>query len=273
VRVESEAETADAVRLHFSVIDTGVGIAPEKRQLIFQAFEQADTSTTRIYGGTGLGLSISSKLVEMMNGRIWVESELGRGSEFHFTAQFDLPKSNAMPATGDRKSNATARRQAATAVSDPQNPLNALGKLQILLAEDNLVNQRVIAGLLEKRGHALTIANNGREAFEAAERNRFDVILMDVQMPEVSGLEATVAIRQWEQRLGIHTPIIALTALAMKGDEETCLAAGMDGYLTKPIQPRELLSAIANVLLTANAVPVSGAPLDKQPQGIAAASV
>jgi signal transduction histidine kinase/DNA-binding response OmpR family regulator len=375
VHVGMEAETADEACLHFAVSDTGVGIPPERQQLIFEAFTQADTSTTRKYGGTGLGLTISSRLVELMGGRIWVESAVGQGSTFHFTARFALAKEPAVrPLRAPPASlhdlpvlvvddNATNRRilhemlshwgmrplavdggQAAlaaleqarsagepfplvlldghmpemdgfdlaeriqqgpgrtrttvvmltsagrpediarcrqlgitaylmkpikqselfdtvvTALSGPLRPPQAAAicpqpvpsagerPLRVLLAEDNAVNQKLAVRLLEKQGHMVAVANNGQEALAALERQPFDLVLMDVEMPEMDGLEATAAIRRKEQGTGRHIPILAMTAHAMKGDQERCLAAGMDGYLSKPIQVKELFATIAGLL-------------------------
>jgi TMAO reductase system sensor TorS len=218
------------VLLHFTVEDTGIGIPPEKLKTIFEPFVQADTSTTRKYGGTGLGLSISSRLVEAMSGRMWVESQLGQGSQFHFTALLGV---------GD-----------AGAESAVQPPFQDLARppvtgLQILLAEDNLVNQRVARGILDKAGHHVTLASTGKEALDAVAARSFDVILMDLQMPEMGGLEATAILRKRERTSGQHIPILAMTAHAMSGDRERCLAAGMDGYISKPIHAAELIQLVA----------------------------
>jgi PAS domain S-box-containing protein len=360
--------------LHFEVRDTGIGVPPSKREYIFDPFAQADGSTTRKYGGTGLGLAIARRLVETMGGRMWVESELGKGSTFHFTARFDLqqgPVSKALPVEADSMrgmavlvvdDNATNRRileetlthwqmrptltdggpaalealaQAARAgepfplvlidVHMPdmdgytlaerirQNPelagatlmllssggqpgdsqrrrelgvaasltkpvkqadlwkaiMQALGmplppdesedtrplerggrgrRLRILLAEDNLVNQKLAVRLLEKRGHKVVLANNGREALTELENRPFDVVLMDVQMPEMDGYEATTAIRRQEQLTGGHVPIIAMTAYAMKGDRERCLEAGMDSYISKPVRAQELFDSVEGLV-------------------------
>ncbi len=375
VRVELESHLEDAVGLHFEVIDTGIGIPAEKQRLIFEAFAQADTSSTRKYGGTGLGLTISMQLVEMMHGRMWVESEAGKGSVFHFTAPFPLGKTTTPPQPTDLISlsdipvlvvddNSTNRRilddllarwhmkpalaeggdralelmRQARDRSEPfpliltdahmpgmdgftlvehirQDPtlagatimmltsggqrgdaarcrelgvaayltkpirqselreaiLTVLGaksaaatdrslltrhtlrerrrNLRVLLVEDNAVNQRLAIRLLEKRGHSVAVAGNGREALDLLEKANFrgfHLVLMDVQMPEMDGLAATAAIREREKSTGTHLPIIAMTARAMKGDRERCLAAGMDGYLAKPIQGEDLLDAIEN---------------------------
>jgi two-component system, sensor histidine kinase and response regulator len=370
VKVHTESRDDRNCILHFTVFDTGIGIAKEKLELIFAPFSQADSSTTRKYGGTGLGLTISTRLVEMMGGKIWVESEEGRGSQFHFTARLGATATTenkvgtVAPAEILRgvkvlvvDDNRTNRRilegmlgrwemrttaveggkealEQLSAARDAKEPygliltdmhmpkmdgftlvenirhrpelatatimmLTSAGHrgdaarclelgvsayllkpirqselreaiarvlgareeegaiplvtrfslhdardpsayLHVLLAEDNAVNQRLAVRLLEKRGHSVAVASNGREALVALEKEKFDLIFMDVQMPEMDGLEATVAIREKEKSTGVHLPIIALTAHAMKGDREQCLTAGMDGYLTKPIRPQEL---------------------------------
>jgi CheY-like chemotaxis protein len=356
--------------LHFFVRDTGIGISPEQQAKLFQAFSQADSSTTRKYGGTGLGLAISARLIELMGGRIWLESEVGCGSVFHFTIPFGLARAvppereapdvvqellvlivddNAtnrlilvemlrrwgmrptavasgaaalaaldqaqaagepfglvlldamMPemdgftlaeriqkdrgrvepilmmlsSAGQRDDAARCRalgvkayltkpvRQAtlldailtalspataprATAESPKSQP--AARRLRILLAEDNAVNQRLAVALLERRGHQVVVAANGREALAMIERDRFDAVLMDVQMPEMDGYEATAAIRAREAGSGSRLPIIAMTAHVMKGDREHCLAVGMDGYIAKPLRPDDLFNALEGVL-------------------------
>jgi two-component system sensor histidine kinase/response regulator len=359
--------------LHFTVRDTGIGVPEDKREIIFDPFTQADGSTTRQYGGTGLGLAIARRLVEMMGGRIWVESEAGKGSAFHFTAQLevqDTPATRPIPIEAASiqgmsvlvvDDNATNRRileeilshwqmkpaladnasqalelllQAARsgepiplALLDVQMPgtdgymlaerirqqpeiagttllvltssaqsgenarrqelginsylskpikqadlwkaiMQALGmplasearvepsgeqpqpqarQLRVLLAEDNLVNQKLAVRLLERRGHQVTVANNGREALDLLKQQAFDVVLMDVQMPEMDGYAATMQIRQEEQRTGAHIPILAMTAYAMKGDRERCLAVGMDGYISKPVRAKELFESIEGI--------------------------
>jgi two-component system, sensor histidine kinase and response regulator len=375
LRVEMQSESGDEAALHFSVTDTGIGIPLDKQRSIFEAFTQADSSTTRRFGGTGLGLAITSRLVNMMGGRIWVESEPGRGSAFHFTAAFSLQKiAQRRPEPVDLKmlpglsalvvdDNHTNRRileealngwhmkpvladgapqaleilegaraQGITfplALLDAQMPemdgfalakkikedprfastivimLTSAGLrgdaarckelgvhaylpkpikqsellqcikqslgwqdqaaeraplvtthslregrsgLQILLAEDNAVNQMLAVRLLERRGHAVVVVGTGKAALEALARQAFDLILMDVQMPEMDGLEATVLIREGENETGKHIPIVAMTANAMVGDRERCLAAGMDGYVSKPIQIEELFEAIESAI-------------------------
>ena len=369
LKVDVEATDGEHRLLHFTVSDTGIGIPAEKQKLIFDPFSQADASTTRKYGGTGLGLTISTRLVNVMGGRIWVESEVGTGTQFHFTARFKSSEKKAEMGTtappeilrnvevlvvDDNRTNrrilegmlkrwemqpvsveggaqalaelARARESGAsyrlvlTDMHMPdmdgftliekirQNPklstatimmLTSAGHrgdgercktwgvaayllkpvrqselreaiarvlgareqagaiplitsyslqdsrdpahvLSVLLAEDNLVNQRLATRLLEKRGHRVTLAANGREALAAIKKQAYDLVLMDVQMPEMDGLEATIMLRQGEKGSERHQPVIALTAHAMKGDQERCLAAGMDGYLTKPIRPQEI---------------------------------
>jgi len=387
--VESRAE--DGVWIHFSVRDTGIGISPDKLEMVFEAFTQADTSTTRQYGGTGLGLPISRRLVELMGGKLWAESEPGKGTTFHFQVPFDISKSPKKKAAPPRAvnlvdlpvlvvdDNATNRRileelltkwgmrpvpadsgflaldllQKANAAGHPfplvlldlhmpmmdgfevaqrvkearnlsgatimmlssatrpgdvtrckkagvaayltkpirrgellEAILSVLGKgpsedgeirlpsrpsvnerrsgVRILLAEDNPVNQTVAMRLLSKHGHRVVLAASGREALGALEKDPvdgFDLVLMDVQMPDMDGFEATAAIREQERETKAHIPIVAMTAHAMKGDRERCLEAGMDAYIAKPVRAKELLDLIEQ--LTGS--PASPAPVAPRP--------
>jgi CheY-like chemotaxis protein len=242
VRIELETQTSDAVCLHFTVQDTGIGIPAAKQRLIFEPFTQADGSTTRHYGGTGLGLAISSQLVHLMGGRIWVDSEVGKGSVFHFTARFAVqPVRAAVPAPVEPATSAVER----TPLVSQQTPAESPQCFHILLAEDNVVNQRLAVRILEKEGHTVIVAPHGEAVLAALKQETFDLVLMDVQMPIMGGFETTAAIRAQERATGAHIPIIAMTAHAMKGDREKCLAAGMDDYLAKPIKAEELYAAIA----------------------------
>jgi PAS domain S-box-containing protein len=373
LHVQAQPRRNGDVQLQFSVADTGIGIPLDKQAIIFEAFSQADSSTTRRYGGTGLGLAISAQLVELMGGKISVESQPGQGSTFHFTARFevqqpgmekppsrwrtltDLPvlivDDNATnrrileevftnwrmrPIAVEGGASALATLEKSLSADQPfavvlldghmpdmdgfavaerisQDPrytgvklvmltsagqpedvarcrklgisayltkpikqselfdviVSAIGqsvgegpcapqqrkgsrparrRLQVLVAEDNPVNQLVATRVFEKLGHQVTIVSNGREALAAVQAGKFDLIAMDVQMPEMDGLDATSAIRALEKTVGTHIPIIAMTAHAMKGDRERCLAAGMDGYTSKPIRIRDLEQAIAQLI-------------------------
>ncbi len=357
------------VTLHFMVGDTGMGIPEERRSAIFEMFEQADNSMTRRYGGAGLGLAIASRLAGLMQGRIWVQSEVGRGSEFHFTARLGLAEPEVVQAIPPEPSrlhgvrvlavddNATNRRlleeilrgwrmvpasagsarQALALIArareagepydlvltdahmpdvdgftlveeirrDPslgstvvmmltsgdrpedmarcdqlgiaayllkpikqselleaielalgitvtaskrppsdQRQRRRVGPLHILLVEDSLINQKLAVALLESEGHRVTVAHNGRQAIDALDNGGFDLVVMDVQMPEMDGLEATARIRAKQRQTASHTPILAMTAYALKGDRQRCLEAGMDGYIAKPIRADELFDAI-----------------------------
>jgi two-component system sensor histidine kinase/response regulator len=374
VRLGLESATENVLMLHCSVADTGSGIPPEKQSMVFDSFAQADMSSTREHGGTGLGLAISSRIASLMGGRIWLESQVGRGSTFHFTFRVERASEHAVPGqprpvelSGVRTlvvdDNATNRRilsgfltrweavpvavdggpaalieldraliagrpfplilldaqmpemdgftlaeqifarpglQTATVMMlssagqrgdaarcrklgisayltkpiRPSELLQAIGiavqgrvepqgahlvtrhsvrtstsddgsTLKILVAEDNPVNQQLAVRLLQKRGHTVVVAQDGQEALQALEQDRFDLVLMDVQMPKMGGLEATALIRDRERGTGKRIPIVAMTARAMKGDREACLAAGMDGYVAKPISPQSLFDQIA----------------------------
>jgi PAS domain S-box-containing protein len=257
----------DEANLEFAVRDTGIGIPPSGQNRLFQPFSQADPSMTRRFGGTGLGLAISKSLVEMMGGSIRVESELGKGSTFYITLRLPLSKEPPFDF------------EAPVAI-----PKAACAKLRILLVEDNPANQKLVTYILQDRGHIVEIAGDGQEAIYLTEQNRYDVILMDVQMPGLNGLEATAAIRKREAEMGTETekgtgsicaptnaarrcppqgrsgklilspfprrvPIIAMTAHAMRGDRDRCLAAGMDGYLSKPVNAIEMIGLVESLAL------------------------
>jgi signal transduction histidine kinase/ActR/RegA family two-component response regulator len=212
--------TTDFIELCFTVEDTGVGIPKEKQACIFEAYSQADVSVARRFGGTGLGLSICSQLVQLMGGRIEVESAPGAGSKFTFTGRFGIPVD--------------------TPSHVEQSPDVSVPPLRILLAEDNLVNQTVAARLLERQGHSVKVVANGRQAIEAVAEEQFDLVLMDNQMPECSGMEATRAIRT----MGSEVAIVGLSADATSGDRERFMAAGMNGHLAKPFCAEELYAVI-----------------------------
>ena len=223
--------SGDNLVLQFSVSDTGIGIPSDKLDRLFKSFSQVDGSYTRKFGGTGLGLAISKQLAEMMGGRMWVETQEGKGSIFYFTIPCQL-------------GNKIDRNSETPKILKTQYALN------ILLAEDDPINQKVISRMLKEKGHAVVTANNGLEAVSLFEEGQYDLVLMDIQMPEMDGLEATRKIREKEN--GLHTPIIALTAYALQGDRERFLSLGMDEYLSKPINIDELyylldrVSAIKN---------------------------
>jgi signal transduction histidine kinase/ActR/RegA family two-component response regulator len=232
LRVTRDAVIADdVVVLHFSVWDTGVGIPHDRLESIFEPFTQADGSTTRTYGGTGLGLTISAQLVKLMGGRLWVESEVGRGSTFHFMAHFLLVQAvDALVAPGGLSPARASRRTG-----------------RVLVVDDNKVNQLIAKRLLEKSGNTAIVADNGRQALAILDdvaAAGFDCVLMDVQMPEMDGFQCTALIRERERTTGLHLPIIAMTAHAMKEDEIRCLAAGMDGYVSKPLDPVRFLDVL-----------------------------
>ncbi len=233
VNVEARPRASGMLQLHISVRDTGVGIQANRIDHIFESFSQADASTTRKFGGTGLGLSITKHLVELMDGRIWVESEVNVGSTFHITIQTRLP-------LGDEAMVLDKRSQREAMVD--RNLAQRL-PLRILVADDNVINQKVAHLLLENMGYRADLAADGLEVLAAVRRQTYDVILMDVQMPELDGLETTGRIHQ-EIAPELRPKIIAVTAGAMRGDREKCIAAGMDDYVSKPVQADELQAAL-----------------------------
>ena len=237
------ADVDERCDVEFAVTDTGIGIPLEKQQLIFEAFSQVDGSTTRQFGGTGLGLTICRRLVILMQGDLQVSSEPGKGSTFRFSVplRHSAPQTLAESTLSERIDQAPVLALAARTA-----PQEATGNgLRILLAEDNPVNQRLALRLLEKMGHRITLVDNGVSALERVMQGGLDLVLMDVQMPELDGLSATRRIRQWEQANGGHVPIIAMTARAMQGDRERCLEAGMDDYLSKPIDSERLRQLVS----------------------------
>src|ERR1019366_2770344 len=314
--VGTDVSDDESVLLHFVIADTGIGIPRVMHKIIFEAFVQADGATTRRFGGTGLGLAISTHLVEKMGGRIWVESEEGSGSRFHFTARLGRvqaaewlgPAAESSPVLVTKPLQQSGWRQTIMGASGAQsrdtdnlhpaaqrlvetrkgirilvaedNPVNRLlavrllekqghkvqtaadnwhpaaqrlvetrKGIRILVAEDNPVNRLLAVRLLEKQGHKVQTAADGLEALREVEKQDFELVLMDVQMPEMDGVEATKAIRQREKQTRKHVSIVAVTAHAMAADREICLAAGMDGYISKPINKEELLSTIERLIL------------------------
>ncbi|MDR2353774.1 MAG: PAS domain-containing protein [Deltaproteobacteria bacterium] len=233
ISVTTRELTLEQVLLCFEVKDTGIGLTQEQLKGLFTPFTQADTSTTRKYGGTGLGLTISKRLVEMMGGEIWCESEPGKGSIFGFTGRFKLNTAK-LDATGPNVRRKTSEEE--------KDLLKSLAGASILLAEDNEVNQLVASRILDKAGFVVKIANNGLEAVEMVQKERFDLILMDIQMPEMDGLTATKTIRALPGYSDL--PIIAMTAHAMSGDRELSLASGMNDHVNKPINLQELYQAL-----------------------------
>jgi PAS domain S-box-containing protein len=249
VRVQASAQSTDSgdVELMVRVRDTGIGIPAEKRELIFEAFSQADTSTTRKYGGTGLGLTICASLAALMGGRIWLENDVGQGSCFCFTVQvLNAPTEPVAVPEPEHESDSTVHR------------------LSILLAEDNPLNQRLAILLLERWGHEVVLAQDGIEAVTLFGQRPFDLVLMDMQMPEMDGLEATRAIREAEAG-GRRTPIIAMTANAMNDDRELCLAAGMDAFLSKPFEAVRFKAMVDHMAVGGR--PTEGVGIQTSPVG------
>ena len=241
IRVGAESEDARAATLEFTVADTGIGIPEDRADALFSPFVQADQSTTRKYGGTGLGLAISRQLVEAMGGRIGFESAEGRGSTFRFTAKFEKREAGQAPErTAGPEASAASSRQSRFSRELEARPA------RILLAEDNLVNQQVVLASLGSLGYAADSVVNGADAIEALRRTDYDLVLMDCEMPEVDGYEATRRIRDpGTGALNPRVPIVAVTANAISGDRERCLRCGMDDYLSKPMELEELALVLA----------------------------
>jgi CheY-like chemotaxis protein len=232
VRVYPEPVADAAEAWHFEVSDTGIGIPLAKQALIFEAFSQADASTTREFGGTGLGLTISSRLVHLMGGRMWVQSEPGCGSTFHFTVQLEV--------AANPVEIAVQTGNLAVADEGPDTPLRSL---RILLVEDHPVNQMLARTLLERKGHCVTVAENGQKAVDMFPQAPWDLVLMDLQMPVMGGIEAAKLIRAQEPA-GTRVPIIAVTANAMESDREATELAGMDAHLAKPFNMASLSAVL-----------------------------
>jgi CheY-like chemotaxis protein len=227
ISVDVGPSEGDPELLLFEVSDTGIGIEPEKQREVFNPFSQADGALTRKFGGTGLGLTISARLVKLMGGELEVESHVGAGSRFHFALRLPPAK---MP-DGESRPKAAA----------PE----SLPPLRVLLAEDNLTNCRLVEAILRRQGHSVCVSHDGREAFDAFRTERFNLVLMDMQMPNVDGLEATRMIRRWESENRVpRVPVMALTANVMPSDRAACLDSGMDGHLGKPLRIEELLCTI-----------------------------
>ncbi len=234
--VESQWESEEDVSLHLSVSDTGIGMPKETLQRIFDAFTQADSSITREYGGTGLGLTISARLVELMRGRIWVQSHEGNGSMFHVSLPFQK--------TDEHNVRSTAGSNGIVSYPEASQPCRALN---ILVADDNQANRALAKKILEKRGHQVAVVTNGSEALDYYQAHNLDAAILDIQMPELDGFSVTAAIRREESTKQTHLPLIAMTAHAMPGDRERCLRAGLDAYLSKPINARELYTLVESL--------------------------
>ncbi len=237
VKVDLKSDQGSEAMLRVEVRDTGVGVPPDKLKSIFEPFTQAEGSTARKYGGTGLGLSICRKIVALLDGEIWIESEEGHGSTFGFTARITVDEVSGAEPSGSRKPVVLEKKPECMPV------------LEVLLAEDGRANQLVAIRFLERRGHSVTLAENGREAVIAWENGHFDAILMDIHMPEMNGFEATHLIREGEEAGSPRIPIIAMTANAMRGDREACLEAGMDDYLAKPVHAKDLYEVLERLAI------------------------
>jgi CheY-like chemotaxis protein len=253
-----ESVSNHRVCLQFSIRDTGIGIALDQQGGLFQEFQQAHTSGNRLYGGTGLGLAVSKSIVTLMGGTIGLKSMPGEGTTITFLAYFDLSpgSQSVLPSPGEADlrgvpalimDDEAANQRPASTVALPAAGISALSlSLRILLAEDNLVNQRVAMTMLGKMGHRVTLATNGLEVLEQWRQSDLDLILMDVQMPEMNGLQATTQIRR-EEAIGVHVPIVAMTASAMSEDRDRCLAAGMDDFISKPVSYKVIEQMIAAI--------------------------
>jgi CheY-like chemotaxis protein len=239
IRMEAfhEAEQSGVHTIRVNVIDTGIGISEEQQKRLFNPFQQADSSTSRTFGGTGLGLAISKRIVEMMGGSIWIESEAGKGSAFCFTVEM--------------KAGAEACVPPEASVDAAQASADFFGGRHLLLVEDVEINREIVQTLLEPTGIEIDCAENGREALQMYTQSpeKYDLIFMDVQMPVMDGYEATRRIRAWEKHKGTHVPIIAMTANVFREDIEQCIAAGMDSHAGKPLDQEELLSKLRTFLL------------------------
>jgi signal transduction histidine kinase/ActR/RegA family two-component response regulator len=232
-RITRIPDTSAGISLQFTVHDTGIGIAPEKQRSIFEAFEQGDSSTTRKYGGTGLGLAISARLVELMGGRMWVDSQPGQGSSFHWTARFAAVASKDANGVGE--------------VASSDDAIPSTVTLKILIAEDHEMSRHLLQRLLDMRGYNVVTAANGKDALREMEGQAFDLVLMDMHMPELDGLGTTAEIRRREKG-GQPTPVIALTAEVSEGLRDRYVKAGITDYLAKPIKPEKLFELIEQVL-------------------------
>lgn len=233
IKVNVEQQDDNKIKLRFIVTDTGIGLAKDKIDKLFKRFSQVDDSNTRQFGGTGLGLAISKNLVEMMDGEIGVESQEGVGSSFFFSAVFGLQEKYAK----------LPLKEIHTTHNETTQEKNSERK-KVFLAEDDLVSRKMVTIILEKNGFEVIAVDNGKEAVSAFEREKFHLILMDINMPYLDGYSATAIIRLKEKDLRCHTPIITMTAYALKGDREKCLESGMDDYLTKPIDFSQVLEKI-----------------------------
>jgi CheY-like chemotaxis protein len=247
IRVSLESEDNANATIRFSVSDTGIGIPANRQDILFSPFTQVDGSTTRQYGGTGLGLAISKNLAELMGGKIGLESKEGKGSTFWFTAVFEKQPAGSGSADKMSPKNDVDGVMEASLQSLPF--LKTASKIRILVAEDNPVNQKVAQAMLKKMGLRADVVANGKEAVNVLQIIPYDLLLMDCQMPEMDGFEATRVIRQQGSKaLNPHIPIIAMTAATMRGDREKCIQAGMSDFIAKPFQKRELAEMLARWL-------------------------